>query len=313
MAIFDLFSKRQKKLRGDIPDVYTYDNIPEPLRVQIVHIWQDSLGNDIEYHDEYKGVRGAYKFLVETLCREYGLFQLTTQKNYNRRHCMEELINFFLSEEDVEKVIDVIELSFRVIDRLTREYRYRKLHNASEIADQAIEELNARFLENGVGFQYVEGEIIRVDSQLIHSEVVKPALKLLSHKRYRGAEQEFLKAHEHYRLKNHKEALNEALKALESTMKAICDKRGWQYDKEKATAKKLIDICFENHLIPLFWQQQMGALRSLLESGVPTGRNKLGGHGQGAAPIHVPQYIVAFVLHMCASCIVFLVEAENCL
>lgn len=41
--IFDLFSKRQKKLKGDVPDVYVYDNIPNALRVQIINIWYDSL------------------------------------------------------------------------------------------------------------------------------------------------------------------------------------------------------------------------------------------------------------------------------
>ena len=46
LAIFSLFSKRQKQLRGEIPDVYTYDVIPQPLRVQIVHIWFDALGKD---------------------------------------------------------------------------------------------------------------------------------------------------------------------------------------------------------------------------------------------------------------------------
>lgn len=49
MAIFDLFSKRQKSLRGDVPDVYVYDNLPDALRVQIVHIWTDALGNDENY------------------------------------------------------------------------------------------------------------------------------------------------------------------------------------------------------------------------------------------------------------------------
>ena len=48
MAIFDLFSKRQKKLRGEVPDVYTYDDIQSPLRVQIVHIWTDALGSEID-------------------------------------------------------------------------------------------------------------------------------------------------------------------------------------------------------------------------------------------------------------------------
>jgi len=43
MAIFDLFSKRQRRLRGDIPDIYTYDDLPNELRVQIVYIWLDAL------------------------------------------------------------------------------------------------------------------------------------------------------------------------------------------------------------------------------------------------------------------------------
>ncbi len=41
----DIFSKRQKILRGEVPDVYQYDSIPEPLRVQIIHIMTDGLGD----------------------------------------------------------------------------------------------------------------------------------------------------------------------------------------------------------------------------------------------------------------------------
>lgn len=38
MGMFDLFSKRQKRLRGEVPDVFVYDKVPPGLRVQIVHI-----------------------------------------------------------------------------------------------------------------------------------------------------------------------------------------------------------------------------------------------------------------------------------
>jgi hypothetical protein len=182
--------------------------------------------------------------------------------------------------------------------------------NASEIADAAIEELNARFREHGVGFQFTEGEIIRIDSELIHAEVVKPALALLHAKHFAGAQAEFLKAHEHYRHDNHKEALAECLKAFESAMKAICEKRKWKYDA-KWSSKALIQACFDNGLIPAFWQQHFAALRSLLESGIPTARNRLGGHGQGAEVLEVPGYLVAHVLHMTAAAIVFLAEADR--
>jgi hypothetical protein len=46
---------------------------------------------------------------------------------------------------------------------------------------------------------------------------------------------------------------------------------------------------------------------------VPTGRNKLSGHGQGSTPKDVPDHLAAYMLHMTASAIVFLAEAEAAL
>ncbi|EOG7761998.1 STM4504/CBY_0614 family protein, partial [Vibrio cholerae] len=169
MGVFDLFSKRQKRLRGDVPDVYTYDTLPNPLRVQIIHIWSDTLGQGDQYW-HYDGVKHAYKFVVETLCREYGLFKLPHTEQYGDRHYIEELANYFLREENVEKQLDIVELTFKVINNFTREYQYLRRHNATAIADQAIDELNKRFKEHGIGFQFTGNEIIRVDSELLHSE-----------------------------------------------------------------------------------------------------------------------------------------------
>ena len=87
MSIFDLFSKRQKTLRGDVPDVYSYDAIPQPLKVQIVHIWNDTLGDEKQYYNSSLEAQGCYKFIVETLCREYGVFSLRTSSDYGDRNC----------------------------------------------------------------------------------------------------------------------------------------------------------------------------------------------------------------------------------
>lgn len=308
MAIFDLFSKRQKRLRGDVPDVYVYDSLPQPLRVQIVHIWTDTLGKGEQYWTGQ--VKEAYEFIVSTLCREYGLFKLPGAKDYGDREFITELANFFLQVDDVEKALDAVELSFRVIDEFTRSWEYLRRHDGEERADRAISELNIRFKEHGVGFQFVEGEIVRVDSEFLHVEAVKPALRLLNEKNYRGAQQEFLSAYDHYRHGKNKEALNDCLKAFESTMKAICDKRRWTY-QPNATSKVLIQICLDNDLIPSFWQQQFSSLRSMLESSIPTGRNKLSGHGQGTNPTTVPDHLVSYMLHMTASSLVFLTTAEK--
>ncbi|WP_322995613.1 STM4504/CBY_0614 family protein [Castellaniella sp.] len=260
MAIIDLFSKRQKKLRGDVPDVYVYDDLPQALRTQIIHIWLDALGRrDQDYTGQ---VRDCYSLIVNTLCREYGLFRLPGAKEYGDREYVEELANFFLLEKNIEHALDAVELSFRLIDQATRNWNYLNRYDANEIADSAIDELNGRFKEHGVGFQFVDGEIIRIDSELIHAKVVKPALHLLNKKEYAGAQQEFLKAHEHYRHGNAKEALNECLKAFESLMKSICEKRGWSYNGN-ATAKNLIQACLDNGLVPTFWATKLHITKKL--------------------------------------------------
>ena len=49
MPVEDIFSQRRKRLRGEVSDVYQYENIPEALRVQIVYIMKDAF--EIIKHD----------------------------------------------------------------------------------------------------------------------------------------------------------------------------------------------------------------------------------------------------------------------
>jgi len=226
MAVFDLYSKRQKRIRGEVPDVYTYDQLSKPLRVQIGYLIKQGLNPSDNLSTGR--VRSTFKFIVDTLRSEYGVHSLvsTGYQEYNPDF---ELLHFLANEEDIDRCLDVVELSMRVIDKLTRtiDYCYYRAYN--ENADEVIQDLNTRFKEHGVGYQFIDGEIIRVDSELVHTEAVKPAIRLLNTKSYAGPHEEFLSAYEHYRHGNNKEALNDCLKAFESTMKAICDKRGWTY------------------------------------------------------------------------------------
>ncbi len=301
----DIFSKRQKKLRGEISEVYVYNNLPNPLRYQIIYIWRDVFDSGSSTY-EWKQKRENYRHIVNILRDEHGVPKIA-RPDITKPGIVDqtELENYILNEEDVEKAIDAVEVSFRYLERLKNSHRPNPLS-----FENAKNKLNYRFKEHGVGYHFTNGRIIRMDSELIHSEVVKPALVLLNQKHYAGAQEEFLKAHEHYRKGNAKEALSECLKAFESVMKAICDKRGWQYDNN-ATAKTLIQVCFDNGLVLPFWKSHYSSLRSLLESGVPTGRNNLGGHGQGTTPTTVPDHLVAYMLHMTASAIVFLAEADK--
>jgi hypothetical protein len=163
-----------------------------------------------------------------------------------------------------------------------------------------------------VGYQFESGIVVRVDSQFLHSAAVKPALQLLAGKHYQGANEEFLKAFEHYRKGNTKECLNECLKAFESTMKAICKKRRWAFGAND-TANKLIEVCLREGLIPALIQSHVTGFRSTLESGIPAVRNKMSAHGQGAAVVDVPPYYASYMLHLTATTIQLLTEAEKAL
>lgn len=300
--ITDLFHKRQQKLRGEIPDVYQYDKFPEKLKIQIVHIWKENLGVDSLHSSN----REYYEFIHQILLKELAVFELRKESfKENPNHSLFITIShYFLYETDVEKSLSVVELVARVIEHFYLE-RYQD-------SQPFIQELNQRFKEHGFGYQYESGQIIRVDSQFIHSEAVKPTLMVLSQPMYKGAQEEFLRAHEHYRYQRYQEAMVDCLKAYESTIKIIMKKHKWEYN-ENDTADALTGKLLQKGLVPEYWLQYFKSLKNTLTAGVPTVRNKEAGHGQADELKNIPDYLVSYVLHMTASVILFLVKAEESL
>ncbi len=219
-------------------------------------------------------------------------------------------MRFIIEGKDVDDVLSLIEFCFHLAELTHTSHPQER----QKVVD-AIEELNQRFLEHGIGYQYLSGRIISLESQYIHKEAVEPAIALLYEANFTGPLQEFLEAHTHYRNGEIKEAITDAGNAFESTMKAICDDRGWVYDDKRSIASTLIGILFDNQLIPREMQSHFTALRTTLESGVPTVRNPggRGAHGQGIAPVDVPHYVAAYCLNLTASNIVLMMEAHKSL
>lgn len=316
MVVVDLYSKRKKREMGAIDDVFIYEIVPAGLRSQIVHIWRDAIG--VPFQNPPGGqyvedIRAMYHSIVELLRREYGTFKLIRSPHDpdDNRESQSELTKWFLDEADVDKVLDAVELTFQIIEGSCSKYSYLNRRNAATIAELSIKELNTRFKEHGVGYQFADGRIIRVDSQLVHKEVVIPALAVLRGIDYANAQEEFFSAYEHFRHGNKQEALVYCCKCFESTMKVVCTKQEWTFDP-RATVRDLVDVCFANALIPSYWQSHFSGLRSVLESAIATPRNRQAGHGAGAgqAP-EVPDELVSYVLHMTAATVLFLAESEK--
>jgi hypothetical protein len=302
--ILDLFSKRNKAL----PDVFTYDTLPPKLRVQVTHILRSALGETF-YFD---GSSDGWRYIALAIAAEHGLLDLPdiVHHRHNGPDYYVGCMNYILKAEP-EQALDLLEVSFKFVSMVAENGDFaRRAGLSSTQAQTAITELNYRFRENGVGFQFEDRNILRVDSQLLHAEAVKPALFLLSTKGFEGPNAEFLAAHEHFRHNRIEPAIAEACKAFESTMKVICDSRHWKYDKSKATASVLIKVLIENGLVPTYGEEQLRAVEKCL-LGVATVRNKNAGHGAGAKPRDVPQHFVSYALHLAASNIVFLVECHT--
>jgi hypothetical protein len=314
MGIFETYSKRKKRLeRAGQQDVYQYDELPPAFRVQVIHIWTTAVGNYYRPSGFSTGhpspANELWEYIFSTICRELGVFTLGEAHADQDVQCRK-----FMMTADTDGALDMIELSFRVIDRGARQFQPWQIDHAqiTQTPDDAIEELNHRFREHGIGYQYVEGELIRIDSQFIHAEAVKPALSLLHQNGFDGPADEFIRAFEHYRHGRLKESVAEALKSFESTMKAVCKARKWDHPPN-ATAKPLMDTLFKNGLIPAELESHFAGLRAALESGLPTISNRTSRHGQGADPVTIPPHLAAYALHLAASNIVLIVQAYNSL
>jgi hypothetical protein len=285
--IYETYSERRRRLeKAGQPDVYSYDHIPEKLRNQIIHIWTRSFGNGREDHSQ-----ATYREMEQKILDAEGRLHLIMHQS-GIHAC-----RFWLQTCSTDAVIDIVELSARIM-----------LQNSDQ---ESVEEINYRFRQNGIGFQFEGGQFIKIDDQFIHAEVVKPAIGLLTaDPTYAAAASEFMTAHQHYREGSNQDAVVAANRAFESTLKAICTKRGWTFEKG-ARASDLVKTVRQHGLFPSHLDNAFDTYIAMMKSGLPEVRNNAGGHGPAPGEAKVPDYIAAYAIHLSAANIVAAIEAEN--
>ena len=302
MGVIETYSKRKKKeLLSGKPNIYKDGPLPLTFKNQVKYIWRDSIGvNNSRY--TYNRV---WKNTVKSISKEHGLapYHGTDYLGW---------CESYLDKSGTDQALDLIELTFKYIHTEIRENfnrSYYEMYKITQSPDNAIEELNSRFQEHSLGYQFANGQIIKSDSLFIHKEVTLPMLKLIHEAEFSGVEEEFMKAHKHYRDGEYKTVLVESLKALESTLKSICDLNQWKYEPD-ARFNGLVSIVFEKGLVPLHLKAYFNNLKEILKV-VPSIRNKGGGHGQGREISFIPKYLASHMLHLTASTILFLIEANK--
>jgi hypothetical protein len=294
LALPNLFSRRKRQATAG-SDVYQYDICSPKLRQQIIQmIGEANRGLATPYSSN-----DIYEDVVKLLRKELGVPKLWDEYDFD-----DEFNSWFLNHDDIDELLDAVEASVGLVS-------YTAQHNGrSWVSKNLVEEMNARMLEAGFGFQIENGQIMQVSSQFIHAEVVVPALSLLSNSKFSAADSEFRQAHAEFRAGEYEDCIHDCANAFESVLKVILTEKGWAFSPND-TASKLIAVAFANDLIPTYMQNEFSGLRTILESGTPTVRNKSGGHGAGPNPRNIPSHIAAFQLHQTAASIVLLVKAAN--
>jgi AbiJ N-terminal domain 4 len=312
MPLFATYSRRKRRAEQGGPEITQYDQAPNPLRIQVRHILDSALGRwEFSSSPSYFGKPPAennsdIQRLHNRLIREKAARFLFNEQADPKRDILDAVS---CGLDNVEDWLDVVELCFVYISCLRQLTQgKREDRGITQDPESALDELNVRFREAGFGYQFEEGRIIRIDSQLLHSDVVKPALVLLADSRFAGPQEEFLSAHAHYRAGEHQDAILDANRAFESTMKAICKIKRWEY-QQGDRASELIKLIRKKNLLPKYLDRSFDQLIATLQSGLPQVRNTEAAHGQGAAPRKTPGYIAGYALHLAAANIVLLVEA----
>jgi AbiJ N-terminal domain 4 len=309
--IFELFSKRKKKIeKSGLVDVYQYDNVPKTLRVQVQQVLVDAIGPEyvIDSFTTHtpKHNPSSWKDINKTLCRELGVHRLA-----NKSTKAAEVLDY-IGQANTEEFIDAVELCVRYLDieiRHYQDYDQKKL-GIIQSPQKAVDEINYRFREVCFGYQFENGEAFRVDSQFVHEEAIKPALKILNGLGFEGPKAEFLQAHRNYRSGEYEQAIVEAAKSFESTLRATCDLNRWEYENN-ARATDLLKVVRKYGLWPDYLDKSFDQLVATLASGLPKVRNDTAAHGQGAEVRTTPAYIAGYALHLCAAKIVLIAEAQK--
>ena len=301
MTIFNTLIKKNKEY-DDIN--LTYEEIPKKLVAQFLSI----LNSFMKIYSE-----SEWEIFYKEVIEELGLIEDLSDSYERTRNKSNKLIEVITNVDNVSDFLSIVDVLVQSIEKYGRgEYGSRTFAQISNqyTLDRVIDEWNTRFRENAFGYKIGPQGVVKIGNELLHAEITTPVLHLLSHPVLKNAEDEFLKALEHFKIKNNQECINECLKSLESTLKIICHENGWVYNQND-TSKVLIQICFNNNLIPAYLNNHFSALRATIESGIPTVRNRTSGHGQGVTQILVPDYLASYVVYMTGTTIKFLVDCQN--
>lgn len=299
-------TRKMLQARAGKPVVVSFDKMPPTLRSQIFDILIYAAGDpETERYSRTTPATRLWNQIVRNVRHERGLQVLSRSSNLPHHQW-----TFYLQDvNNIDYALEAVEIALRTVQE---EHSGPHSQSGQKKVREAISQINKRFGQHLVGYQFVSpgelGIIVRTDSQYMHQEVIEPAMAHLHNARFDSALDQFMEAQKRQLRGDVTGALVEASKALETTLKTICDRKLWTYPAN-AGAADLAKLVVSNGLIPPSAVADPNWIPGLLTDTSATIRNKIGAHSTGSQPSTAPDYFAVWGVHLAAANIVFLMAA----
>lgn len=286
-----LFFERMKTQRGEWPKTFEKDHFPDNARTQC---WQL-----LEPHVQ------KFSEIVEILRHTIGVYRLNNagaQSNYSTRpfNYRAELQTFLHQGKSGGKSFEDIEYALTVIELMAQKSGYD--------SENAIDAVNYRLRLAGVGYKYVDGQLIPIDDEELTNDAVIPAISLLNRDEFTDSYNYLRQAFSDYKEgtnESSQSAIDNTVKAVETTLKIIFSALKIDYGP-KATYAPLIQIAAENDLFPGIAEDKLSPIVNMLKA-LGEMRNMAGGHG--GPDKKVSDKAVRLAIHHSTANLLYIVES----
>ncbi|PKR57294.1 hypothetical protein [Thalassospira lohafexi] len=286
-----LLFERMKTQRGEWPKTFEKDHFPDNARTQC---WQL-----LEPHTR------EYSRIVEILRHAIGVYHLNKagfpNRQPSRRFNHKAELQAFLHEgldggnspQDIEYALTTIELMAQ---------------NSGYDSERAIETVNYRLKLAGVGYKYIDRQLVPVDDEELTNDAVIPAISLLNRDEFTDSYNYLRQAFSDYKEgtnESSQSAIDNTVKAVETALKIIFSALDIDYGP-KATYAPLIQIAAENDLFPGIAEDKLSPIVNMLKA-LGEMRNK--GAGHGGPDKKVSDKAVRLAIHHSTANLLYIVES----
>jgi hypothetical protein len=306
--IKDLLFRRMKRLKGEIPDYYSY-KLNEKVRHKLI-------GTILDFE-----VRGEFDDLVIHIERELG-------KNISSEYSSSAKIQDFMFNCPEDEFLSIIEIliSIKFSNYKNAVYHDRNSYPSSKTislrknVQSFINTINKTFKVDKIGYEIVPASlpnlpyiIVPFNSKYLYVETIKEPMSLLYDAKFEGPLNEFELALDDYRNEKYEDTIHKSNKSYESTLKTILDLKKIDFNPSKEKIPQLVQkIQDETDIIDSSFRDIVNPFMSILKKGPNIIRNMEGiGHGQGMDVKEMEKSYANFVLRLTGTYIVFLIERYN--